>query len=62
MKKLIISIIIILILPLLLTSILDKKETKLIEIENTDATTRNFSLTDSNYDGLPLDGNITLTE
>lgn len=32
MKKLIISIIIILILPLLLTSILDKKETKLIEI------------------------------
>ena len=37
-------------------------ETKLIEIENTDATTRNFSLTDSNYDGLPIDGNITLTE
>lgn len=40
MKKLIISIIIILILPLLLTSILDKKETKIIEIGHNKKTIR----------------------
>ena len=37
--------------------------TKTVEIENPDANTRNFNLTDANYSGLPIsDGNIILTE
>ena len=48
MKKLIISIIIILILPLLLTSILDKKETKIIEIGHNKKTIRVLNIPDDN--------------
>lgn len=37
-------------------------ETHTIEIANEEAPSRNITLTDANYDGLPIeDGSITLT-
>lgn len=39
------------------------EETLTIEVLNEEATTRNFSLTDANYENLPIsDGNIILTD
>ena len=40
----------------------DEEETKTVEIENPMAAERTFSITDANYEGLPItDGQITLT-